>query len=314
MRLNDILLFIVVFASMAVAVLYPQTGVMFQDYLLYLMMVLLFLSFLKIDFKALVERSVPEVARLSLLVVVKLIVLPGLMYAIAQATMPEYAVPVLLISGISTGVVAPFMATLLSADVVVVLRMVIVTSVLVPFTLPTMVKILAGAHMEIPVEMMVRMLGLVIFVPMGAVLVFKRLFPGLPDRIAERQFPIALVLFAVINLGVFSKYSHFFFQNPGKLITSVIVAFVASVAYYVFGFAFGSVFPRHRNVRDQVAAAVSFAIINNVLVIVFASRFFGPLAPTVAAMYMFPYYALIVPARLIVNRLEAQDADDEGAP
>ncbi len=36
---------------------------------------------------------------------------------------------------------------------------------------------------------------------------------------------------------------------------------------------------------------------NNVLVIVFSSRFFGPLSPTLAAMYMFPFYTLIVPAK-----------------
>jgi len=36
---------------------------------------------------------------------------------------------------------------------------------------------------------------------------------------------------------------------------------------------------------------------NNVLVIVFASEFFGPLEPTVAAMYMIPFFGLILPIR-----------------
>jgi hypothetical protein len=35
---------------------------------------------------------------------------------------------------------------------------------------------------------------------------------------------------------------------------------------------------------------------NNVLVIVFSSEFFTPLEPTVAAMYMIPFFGLILPA------------------
>jgi BASS family bile acid:Na+ symporter len=49
---------------------------------------------------------------------------------------------------------------------------------------------------------------------------------------------------------------------------------------------------------DRLAGAISFANINNVLIIVFSSQFFGPLSPTLAAMYMLPFFAMIVPARI----------------
>jgi BASS family bile acid:Na+ symporter len=42
--------------------------------------------------------------------------------------------------------------------------------------------------------------------------------------------------------------------------------------------------------------------INNVLVLVFAARFFGPLESTVAAMYLIPFYGLIVPMRIFQYR------------
>jgi len=37
---------------------------------------------------------------------------------------------------------------------------------------------------------------------------------------------------------------------------------------------------------------------NNVLIIVFAARFFGPLEPTVAALYILPFFGLIIPLRM----------------
>jgi len=38
------------------------------------------------------------------------------------------------------------------------------------------------------------------------------------------------------------------------------------------------------------------------LVIVFSARFFSPLEPTVAALYTFPFYAMVIPVRAWRNR------------
>ncbi len=297
MNVKDLILFIVVFGSIGVAVLFPDTGLYFQPFLLYLMMSLLFLSFLTIDFRALLDRSTSALLRLGALVALKLLLLPAALYALCVLVLPDYAVPVLLLSGISTGVVAPFIADILDADMPQVLRMVVVTSLFVPFSLPCLAKVLAGAEITIPLDVMVRLLAMVVFVPIIGVLGVKRFVPGIIDKLVTRRFPISLVLFASINLGVFSKYSSFFFQQPGHLLVSVGVAYALAVIYYVVGFLLT---PRWV-LSQRVATAVSLAVMNNVLVIVFSSRFFGPLSPTLAAMYMFPFFTMIVPVRLAVN-------------
>jgi BASS family bile acid:Na+ symporter len=285
---------------MGAAVLEPSLGDPFHPYLLHFMMLLLFLSFLRIDFGALLETSLPSLRRLGILVAAKLIFLPVTLYWLALLIVPDYAIPVLLLSGISTGVVAPFMGTLIAADGATVLRMVIVTSVLVPFCLPGLVKLLAGAEMTIPLGAMIRMLAQIIFLPMVAVLICRRIVPGVLKRIMLWQFPVSMLLFALVNLGVFSKYSAFFFRHPSRIVVSVAVAYVLSVVYYLAGFFLAL----REESAQRLAAGVSLAILNNVLVIVFASEFFGPLAATVAAMYMFPYYTMIVPAKLAAARIQ----------
>jgi BASS family bile acid:Na+ symporter len=300
MRINDLILFLVIFGSAAVAIFFPDTGIIFQPYLLCFMMLLLFLSFLNIDFHALLDTSRQSLARLATMASVKLIVLPTALYAIALFVIPDYAVPILLLSGISTGVVAPFLASLVAADVATVLRMVIVTSLVVPFSLPCLVKLLAGAELLIPLDSMIRMLALVIFVPMGSVLVLRRFVPQTLEKIAQRQYPVSLLLFGLVNLGVFSKYSSFFFQHPAQIMVCLAVAYALSVIYYLTGF----LLVPGQQVRERLAAALSLAVMNNVLVIVFSSRFFGPLSPTLAAMYMFPFFTMIVPVKLIAHRVE----------
>jgi BASS family bile acid:Na+ symporter len=297
MSFRDFLLFAVIFGSVAAAVFFPAQGTVFQPYLLYFMMILLFLSFLRIDFRSVLDVSFRGTIRLGMLVTAKLIILPTLLYGAALLTLPHYAVPALLLSGISTGVVAPFIAAFIAADVIPVLQMVIVSSIIVPFSLPALVKLLAGARIEIPLETMVRLLALVIFVPMGAVLILRRCFPGAPEKIAAYQYPISLIFFAIINLGVFSKYSSFFFGNPGQVFVSVAVAYVLSAIYYATGF----LMTPGLGHSERLAAGVSLAVVNNVLVIVFSSRFFGPLSPLLAAMYMFPFFTMMIPVKLISN-------------
>jgi bile acid:Na+ symporter, BASS family len=311
MNVNDLILLVVVFGSIAVAVLFPHVGSIFQPLILYLMMFLLFLSFLTIDFRALLDRSMSALLRLTALVVVKLIVLPAVLYAVCLVILPDYAVPVLLLSGISTGVVAPFIANILDADMSQVLRMVVVTSLIVPISLPCMVKVLAGAEILIPLDIMVRLLAIVVFIPIVAVLLVKRFAAGIIDTLVAGRFPISLVLFALINFGVFSKYSSFFFQQPRQLLVSVGVAYALGVIYYVAGF----LITPGWGLSQRVATAVSLGVMNNVLVIVFSSRFFGPLSPTLAAMYMFPFFTMIVPLRLAINhyRLVARRKSEAAA-
>lgn len=307
MSLKDGLLFAVVFASMALAVVVPSTGVPLQPYILHLLMALLFLSFLRIDFRALLDSSLSSLGRLSALAVVKLLVLPALLYRITYLISPDFALPVMLLAGISTGVVAPFIGSLVQADITQVLRMVIVTSCLVPFTLPALVELLGGAHLTIPLGDMVRLLAYAIFTPALAALAMRYFWPALPERIARRQFVVSLALFALVNLGVFSKYSSFIYAHPGEVASCLFVAYLLSVVFYGCGFIIG----RGWTFSHRLAAGVSLAVINNVLVIVFSSQFFGPLAPTLAAMYMFPFYTMIVPVKIFAGMVFSNASDPE---
>lgn len=299
MRLDDLIIFVVVFGSMGAAIWVPDLGTVFHPCLLHLMMLLLFLSFLKMDFASLVVRSWTGLSRLAFLASIKLVLLPVILYWTTLALIPDFAIPVLLLTGMSTGVVAPFMGSLVGANIVTVLRMVMVTSLAVPFSLPALVKVLAGAEVTISLWEMMRMLALVIFLPMVLVTVLRRTAPGTLAKINKHQFPISMVLFSLVNLGVFSKYSSYFFSNPIQILVSAGVAYVLSVIYYLTGFAVAI----RWEAAQRLAAGISIAIMNNVLVIVFSAEFFGPLSPTLAALYMFPYYTMIVPVKLMGQRM-----------
>jgi BASS family bile acid:Na+ symporter len=147
---------------------------------------------------------------------------------------------------------------------------------------------------------MVKTLAMVVFLPAFAVLIARQLIPSFLKKLERIQFPLSLVIFASINLGVFSKYSSFFMENPMELTRTTLLAFLLSAIYHIVGF--GVTWGMKR--EDRLAGAISFANTNNVLIIVFSSQFFGPLSPTLAAMYMLPFFTMIVPARIMGNFLK----------
>lgn len=301
-RMQDIILFCVVFASFVAGILLPRVGGLFQPFILVFLMAILFLSFLTIrleDIRRLFRDQGKTVLWLSFL---KLIAFPIGVYLLFRIFLPSYAPAALLLAGSSTGVVAPFISTLVSANAALVLSIVVITSIFVPFTLPFLAKILLGQTMEISLLVMIRMLALVIFIPVAAVRTVQIFIPKAVRPILKARYVLSLMIFAGTNMGVFSQYSDFFYRNPGTILEATGISILLGGIFLVLGFfALGKA-----SMENRLAAAISMVNLNSVLVLVFAARFFGPLESTVAAMYLIPFYGLIVPMRIFqhLRRIE----------
>jgi BASS family bile acid:Na+ symporter len=294
-RKNDFILLFVIFSAMGVGIGLPEFGRAFAPYPLYFMMFQLFFSFLGINFLQVFQDIRKKATLLLILCLFKLCIIPVGLFFLAKALWPEYAVPVLLLSGISTGVLAPFISGLLEASTLLVLMTVVVSSLLAPFSLPSLVSLLIGHTIKIPFLAMVRILAMVIFLPALAVILLRSLYPRSLEKLKNFQFPASLISIACINLGVFAKYSSFFIGAPVKVAETIFVAFALSVIYHTVGFLVTWRMKR----EDRLAGAISFAVINNVLIVAFSSHFFGPLSPTLAALYLLPFFTMIVPARIV---------------
>jgi BASS family bile acid:Na+ symporter len=294
MRPKDLILLGVVVFSMLAGIFIPTIGDPFEPCLTYFMIVFLYLSFIRVDLMAII-RSIMDVRLIVILLLAKLLAIPFFLYYLTKLFFPSYALPVLLLSGISTGVVAPFISNILAGNTSLVVSMVLLSSLLVPFTLPPLVTYLVAEEMEIPLLAMVKLLALIVFIPIGAREISERYMPRLIEWGEKVQYPVSLVLIACTLIAVFGKYSAFFFREPGQIFIAIAVAFLLSALYM----AIGSILLYGRNREDQLAGGISMAFLNNILVLVFSSQFFGPTAATLAAMYILPFFAMIIPIRLM---------------
>lgn len=292
-RLNDILLVIVVISSMVVAVVFPEFGEQFRVLPFYCLMVNFFLSYLSINLADVWRALRGHSMQILGFTVMKLALLPVVIYFIFELIAPEYALAALLLTGVSTGVVSPMISNMVKGNSSLVLVVVVITSMLAPFTLPALIKIVIARDVAISFLAMLKMLATVIFIPIILVEIIRYLIPRLVAPILRVQFPVSLLMFALINLGVFYRYATFFRKEPSVIIMALAVVFVLAVIYCVVGIFFF----RKGPLANQLAGAVMLGNLNNVLVIVFSSHFFGPVEPLVAAMYMIPFFVIVIPLR-----------------
>jgi len=307
-RLNDILLVLVVVASMAAAIAFPDFGSRFRALPFYCLMINFLLSYLSIDLASVGRVLKDYSAGLFAFAAMKMAVLPALIYFAFYVMAPNYALSALLLTGVSAGVVAPLISNMVLGNSALVLVAVVITSVLAPLTLPVLVKIVVAKEVVVPFLPMLRQLATVIFIPIFIVELIRHLLPRLVRPIQKIQFPVSLLMFALIDLGVFYHYTHFFKKDPSVIVAATVVVFVLATIYCVVGI----LFFYKRPVEDQLAGAVMLGNMNNTLVIVFSSEFFGPVEPLVAAMYTIPFFVIIIPLRYYYHRRTRHAQRDGG--
>ncbi len=290
-RIKDIILLAVVFSSMAAGVAWPEVSSPLGAFLPSTLMGLLFLAFLKVAPPAIWHTLRRYPIKMALLILTKLIILPVAVYLLVIKFIPAYALGLLLLAGVSTGLSASFFSGLVGADIPLVLAMTVSTTLLLPLTLPLIVKVLVGREMHFDLFSLTRFMTTLIFVPLIVSLFFRRWLPRASDWVEEHSYTISLVLFAAMNLGAFGLYAPFLREHQDQVVVSVLVgsglgALMASTGLILF---------KSSPPAERVAAAGALGWINNVLVIVLGSYFNDPLTSVVAALYLIPYYVLIIP-------------------
>lgn len=228
---------------------------------------------------------------------VKLVVLPLGMYSLAYVVYEPFALPVLLLSGISTGLGAPFVVNLMGGRLPLVVGMIITTSLAVPFTLPSLVYFMVGSQFDIPIVHMIVLLSAALFTPLAAGWLTKKYMPSVAKFADKNSFSSSILFVVLINFGMFAKFSGYFYTGQALLLQTIATAFLCYAAFCLAGFAAA------RGGRDmRTAGLISMSYVNNVLVAVFAFQFFGASVAALAALYNIPYYAGILILKRLVSK------------
>jgi bile acid:Na+ symporter, BASS family len=297
-----IILAISILISTICGILFPSTGELFSPYLLVILGLLLFLNLIQLDFQDLIS-TFQRPKFLLILSIVKVIILPVTMYFVTNQIFPKYALSVLLLSGISTGLGAPFVTNYVGGRLSIIVGMVIITSLMVPFILPPLVYVLYNTQFSIPLFDMILLLVISLIVPLLGSGIIKKYLPKLATTINNSSLLLSIILMDLINFTIFSKFSSYFYLELPFVINTTILAFVLFAGFAVTGYLILYLINKDTSRKDKISGLIAISYVNNILVTVFAQQFFGSEIAALAAFYNMPYYIGIIFLKIFYSKL-----------
>jgi bile acid:Na+ symporter, BASS family len=284
--------------STILGLLFPNIGILVEPYLLLWLGLLLLFNLINMNLSELyMVFSHPK--NLIILTIAKLVLIPVGLYTIMNlfslTIVPISAnlmLSVFLLSGISTGLGSPFVVNFVGGRLPIVVGLIIATSLTVPFLLPILIFIFFSSNFAIPIFDMIVLLVVALILPLIASQLLKKISPKLTELINKESLNLSLVFIFLINLGVFAKYSYFFFFNSLVTIENIILAFILFGYYGLTGYSISRLMGLSKD--DRISTMISMIYINNILIVVFAQQFFGTEVAALAAFFSIPYYVGIL--------------------
>jgi len=290
-----------ILASTVSGIIFPSLGEFFSPYILVILGLLLFLNLIQLNFQDLIS-TFKKPKFLFILSITKVLVIPVTMYFVTNQIYPKYALSVLLLSGISTGLGAPFVTNYVGGRLSIVVGMVIVTSLVVPFILPALVYILYNTKFSIPVFDMILLLVISLIVPLIGSGIIKKYLPKIATSINKSSLPASIILMALINLAIFSKFSDYFYLEFTFVITTTVIAFALFAVFATTGYLIMNL-NRGTSMKYKISGLIAISYVNNILVTVFAQQFFGSQVAALAAFYNMPYYVGIIFLKILYSKI-----------
>ncbi|NQY66530.1 MAG: hypothetical protein HRT72_02240 [Flavobacteriales bacterium] len=236
------------------------------------LMLSLFLGCLKIDFSEIIHIK-KNVGRLCLFVLLNLIIHPLVFFAISFALDQYIRVGMFLILATSGAVVTPLLASILNLRILWSAVYVVISSALLPFTLPFLTKNLFNIELEISILEMMLFLAKMVFIPSLLAFIFRQFLPTITIKIKTVSGlvgSIGMSIFLGIVIAVNEPYL-------GKHMMSMNTLYITALMFVLFfaRFLLGYLMPSESKI-EKWTNALMFGNMNNGLMILLASQFFGP--------------------------------------
>ncbi len=249
---------------------FPQYGIYLFPFITFLLGCIFFFSALKLHLKD-IKESAHDIKTISLAVILKLIILPIVVYYTALIITPSLAIPFLLLAAMPTAMTAPLFTTMAHGKQSFSLVLSIVTSLLAPLTIPLIIQFLVKSSISVDIIDMCIRLILIIFLPIALAEGIKKFAPRIAKKVTSAARAGSLGALGLLLTGVTAVHASTIINTvltePAKFLIPLAIFFLLThvIGYSVFFWL---------KFKKRVAATVSIAYMNFTLAIYLSTAFF----------------------------------------
>jgi len=249
------------------------------------LMFALFLGCLKINFSEIFHIR-ENFLKILFFAFLNTIIFPVVFYYLSFFLDQEIRLGFFLLFGVSSGVLTPILAGFFDLKILWSIVFVVLSSIIVPFSVPFLLELLFKTSVEISTIEMVLFLTKIIFIPAILAIVFKKIFSKIIKLIFLFSGGLG-GLSIVICLGIIIAVNQdFLFENLFHFSTIPIVIGLCFLVLFKFMFGFYLPFVDQ---KERWTNSLMFGIMNNGLIILLATEFLTEKVLFVVLLSEIPY-------------------------
>lgn len=267
--------------------------------------VIFFLSAIKLDHKQ-VTANIKDWKLILLATGTKMAVLPLVVWSLTLFLPTELSLSLFLLAAVPVGMTTPLLIELMGGRPALAIILTIATSLLAPFSIPWLTKVLYGESISIDALEMFFRLVIVIFVPLGLAVIFRRLFPKINHTMSVGTKPVSQLLLGLLIAGAVASQSDQLLSG-GTELWKMIAVVVGLTLFFGLSHLIGYMVGWWESSERRNIVSISLTYMNFSLAIYLADQFFPRpevLLPLVLAII--PWATLLPLWESIVNRYLAE--------
>lgn len=292
---NNVSLFLII--SIPFGLLFPYFAFL-KNYITYLLMIVLFVTFLKMD----IMEIVHHIKRPMLLLYIEgmsLIAAPIIVYFVLTLLKFDYIVvaALVLLAAAPAGVASSAMTDLTSGDTSLNVVIIFVSHLIAPFAIPFLFFILFRKYIRLDYLNVLITMAKLILIPLAAALLSKQFFKEKLNLIKERSSLLTIIPVFLISLTVISINAPFIKSNPFQVVKYLLIVYPEYFFFMVFGF----VIVFWLNLKEKIAVSNSKTFANVSIAMVLAFEFLDPKAALIVALAQLPWPTMLVPVNIMLK-------------
>jgi BASS family bile acid:Na+ symporter len=262
---------VIMVVAMGIGLFVPQSKLLIP-WTTPILQIIFFISSLKMQ-PELVWKSAKDWKYLLAVNVYMMVFLPVLVWLVAMFLPYELGMALFLLASMPAGMTAPLLVEVAGGKQSTAMIIVVTTSLLAPFTIPVLSKVLYGASVSVDMWDMFYKLVMVIFIPFILALLCRHFFTSFIKKINPKTKPVSVYLLGVLIIATISAQAENIFQLSAdwwKLLVLVFGLYIFIAVMHLAGY-FGFWWKNH---TEKNTTSISLTYMNFVLAIYIAGKFF----------------------------------------
>ncbi len=302
---NNVSLFLII--SIPFGLLFPYFAFL-KNYITYLLMLVLFVTFLKMD----IMEIIHHIKRPMLLLYIEgmsLITAPIIVYFVLTLLKFDYIVvaALVLLAAAPAGVASSAMTDLTSGDTSLNVVIIFVSHLIAPFAIPFLFFVLFRKYIRLDYFNVLITMAKLILIPLAAALLSKQFFKEKLNFIKERSSLLTIIPVFLISLTVISINAPFIKSNPFQVVKYLLIVYPEYFFFMVFGF----VIVFWLNLKEKIAVSNSKTFANVSIAMVLAFEFLDPKAALIVALAQLPWPTMLVPVNIMLKFIRKKTLENQ---